>query len=77
MQKPPIQGYLTMPREWVQWFNRVWEILTSVDDSGTTAQRPTVGLFVGRPYFDTTLGQPIWLKSVTPTVWVTADGIAA
>lgn len=41
---------------------------------GTTAQRPTVGLYVGYPFFDTTLGKPIWVRSVGPTVWVDGAG---
>lgn len=34
--------------------------------SGSTASRPTVGLFVGYPYFDTTLGKQIWYNG---SVW--------
>jgi hypothetical protein len=29
------------------------------------------------PYFDTTLGYPIWLESVNPDVWVDATGTPA
>lgn len=80
MNRPPIDTSLNqqkMPREWAAWFTAAWNVLDSVDASGTTANRPTKNLFIGRPYFDTTIGKPIWLKSVRPTVWVTADGIAA
>jgi hypothetical protein len=41
--------------------------------SGTTANRPTT-VYVGMPYFDTTLGKMIWVKQVSPTVWVDGTG---
>ena len=43
---------------------------------GTTAARPaSPALYIN--YFDTTLGQPIWAKQITPTViWVNAAGVA-
>ncbi|MEK5360742.1 hypothetical protein ACPOM7_19040 [Peribacillus castrilensis] len=41
--------------------------------SGTTANRPT-DYIVGESYFDTTLGKPIWCKTVAPVVWVDAMG---
>jgi hypothetical protein len=39
--------------------------------SGTTANRPTIQLQIGQPYFDTTLGIPIWYNG---TVWKNASG---
>lgn len=41
--------------------------------SGNTASRPTSGS-VGLMYFDTTLGQPIWIASTGPIVWCNASG---
>lgn len=42
---------------------------------GTTAQRPAAP-FVPQPYFDTTLGFPIWCKQVTPSIiWVDGAGV--
>ena len=38
---------------------------------GTTANRPTFDLQIGTPYFDTTLGIPIWYNG---TVWVNSSG---
>lgn len=43
----------------------------SYPTSGTTAQRPTYSLFIGRFFFDTTLGKPIWWNG---TVWKDATG---
>jgi len=68
----PINGVLTP--NWVQWFTKIGLFAGSVSDSGTTAHRPTSGLFVGRFYFDTTLGKPIWLETVSPVGWVDATG---
>ena len=46
---------------------------------GTTAARPTTGLYAGLRYLDTTLaagGKPIW-RNATNTGWVDATGTAA
>lgn len=56
---------------WANWFTQVFRVLFAVQDSGTTAQRPTKSLWEGRPYFDTTLGKPIWYKTAG---WVDATG---
>ena len=42
--------------------------------AGTTALRPTLNLYVGLQYFDTTLGKPIWCKYGSGT-WVDATGV--
>lgn len=59
---------------WRQWVTASFRILFDLQNSGTTAHRPTAALYTGKFYFDTTLGKPIWLKSVGPTVWVDATG---
>jgi hypothetical protein len=64
---------LTVP--WASWFTRANRTVQAVNQSGTTANRPTSGLWVGRPFFDTTLNKPIWVKAVSPAVvWVDATG---
>lgn len=47
--------------------------------SGTTPNRPTSTSFrwTGMPYFDTTLGLPVFLKIASSNAWVKADGTAA
>lgn len=65
-------GSATVP--FAVWISRVNTIANSVQNSGTTAQRPTTGLWIGRGYFDSTLGLPVWVKSVNPTVWVNGAG---
>ena len=63
-----------MPQSWMQWIGKIRLYAGSLSESGTTAGRPTANLWVGRMYFDTTLGQPIWLKTVSPADWVDATG---
>lgn len=67
-------GQTSVNNEWRNFFVAVYNICNAVTMSGTTAHRPTTLLWVGRTYFDTTLGIPIWLKSVGPTVWVNSAG---
>lgn len=57
------------------WLQSVYLICFSLQQSGTTAQRPTKSLWIGRFYFDTDLTKPIWVKQVTPSVlWCDATG---
>lgn len=62
-------------RTWMQWFSRVHDIVLSLQQSGPTSDRPKKVLWVGRRYFDTTLGKPVWFKSARPDVWVDAAGV--
>lgn len=61
-------------RTWMTWVNRVSLAISGVTESGATADRPVKGLWVGRMYFDTTLGQPIWYDG---SDWVDATGASA
>lgn len=63
---------LTVP--WGQWFTLVQATVLSIRQSGATADRPTKVLWIGRPYYDTTLGKPVWVNSVNPTVWHDGSG---
>lgn len=60
------------------FFSSIHDWLGPVGLSGTTANRPVNSprnfLYVGQSYFDTTLGIPIWVKSLNPTVWIDATG---
>lgn len=62
------------------FFGSIHDWLGPVGQSGSTADRPTNfsrnPLYVSQQYFDTTLGKPIWVKSLNPTVWVDATGSA-
>lgn len=46
------------------------------DNTGTTGNRPTVGVSPGLMFFDTTLGKPIW-RNAANNGWITADGLSA
>jgi hypothetical protein len=64
--------------EWQAFFNAGQQIMFNISRSGPTASRPTSkldGRYVGMPYFDTTLGLTISLKSVNPDVWVNGAGV--
>jgi hypothetical protein len=65
----------SMPKVQVAWYGAVGRLLNAITGTGTTAQRPTKGLYVGRPYFDQSLaagaGKPIWYNG---TAWVDGAG---
>jgi hypothetical protein len=58
--------------EWLEFFSDAYFAIAGLQQSGTTANRPTKRLYVGMPYFDTTLNRPIWY---TGTNWIRADGV--
>ena len=82
----PTDTRIASPRDgklmpwWQNFFSSVHDFLGPIGQSGVTAKRPLDSsrnpLYVGQPYFDTTLGKPIWVKSRNPTVWVDATGAA-
>ena len=59
---------------WAGWFSNAQVILSDLSNSGTTAQRPTGQPYVGKTYFDTTLGLPIFMKTPATNTWVNAAG---
>jgi hypothetical protein len=61
-------------KDWQEFFSSVYFSVTYLQQSGTTAERPTKGLYIGRPYYDTTLGYQICVNSVNPTVWHNGAG---
>ena len=63
-----------LTQSWLAWFSAAQKILQSIGNSGTTSHRPTHNLYVGQQYFDTSLGYPVWVKSIDPIVWVQYDG---
>jgi hypothetical protein len=65
-------GFLTTP--WRSWIARVHNAVASLYQSGTTANRPTKLLWIGRRYFDQDLNAPVYVASVNPTVWVSTVG---
>ncbi|MES1989221.1 MAG: hypothetical protein V4440_14550 [Pseudomonadota bacterium] len=64
---------------WLEFFSAVFIGIKYTQTSGTTAQRPTTGLFPGRFYFDISLGvrgKPIWIAKDGQT-WIDATGAIA
>lgn len=53
---------------WISWLNSVAFWLFPIGQFGTTANRPTTNLYVGRIYYDTTLGYPVWVHQVSPSI---------
>ena len=78
MNQPPLTSPINS-HEWQIWFDQLSMLVNAMQMSGTTADRPTKGLYIGRVYFDTTLGKPIWLQSYAAgvAVWCLATGAAA
>ena len=60
--------------DWYNWAVAITNAINALRSSGTTTNRPTKNLFVGRTYFDTTLGKPIWYDGAG---WVDATGASA
>ena len=64
---------------WFAWFKQVFLTCFSVQDSGTTAQRPSnlpqpQQLWIGRRYFDTTVDQPVWWDGTKWVTWSASSG---
>jgi hypothetical protein len=63
---------------WVAWLESLYRVVAPLGTNGTTAQRPIgtqqLPLYIGQPYFDSTLGYPVFVKSLNPTVWVNGAG---
>ena len=62
---PPVNSNLPLDAEgtaarwtgpWGNWFSQAYRILFAEAESGTTANRPTKNLYIGRSYFDVSLG---------------------
>ena len=59
---------------WKAFFTDIFNVCVSVQSSGITANRPVKNMWIGKQYFDTTIGKPIYWNG---TIWVKADGTAA
>lgn len=60
---------------WQAWVHSIQQWLGPQGQTGITSARPTKSLYIGLSYFDTTLGYPVFVKQVSPSiVWVNASG---
>jgi hypothetical protein len=69
-----IQSQSGMSKAWLTFLTKVGLTTESLRESGVSANRPVKGLWIGRQYFDSTLGYPIWYDG---TQWVDATGTPA
>jgi hypothetical protein len=53
------------------WLTKLWRLVGTLEQAGTTAQRPTDGLFIGRRYYDKSLNKPVWYDG---SQWRDASG---
>jgi hypothetical protein len=61
----------------MQFFHIAQQIALGVTRSGPTGARPTAaiqGRWIGMPFYDTTIGKPVYLVSIGPDVWKDAAG---
>lgn len=71
-------GWLT--ETWLNFFQALYNVVRPIGSNGNTAARPIHNpargstLYVGQQYFDTTLGYPVYVSSLNPTVWVNGAG---
>lgn len=56
---------------WPAWYTWLTNGVNALIHSGPTAERPVQLLWVGRTYFDTDLGIPVWYDG---TNWIDATG---
>lgn len=59
---------------WRNFFSSVYTICNALTMSGTTANRPSVGLWEGRQFWDSTLQIPVYYAGAG--VWKNAAGAA-
>jgi hypothetical protein len=63
--------------DWESLFSRMYRIAAAEQDAGPTASRPEKGLWIGRPYYDTSLNFKVYVSAVNPTVWRDGAGVVA
>ncbi|PPC95238.1 MAG: hypothetical protein CTY33_00340 [Methylotenera sp.] len=80
IRPPPTRSPLTREQlnqmmaspEWLEFFSDAYFAIAGLQQSGTTANRPTKRLYTGMPYFDRTLGYQI---NYNGTAWVNSAGV--
>jgi hypothetical protein len=73
LTQPP-RSLAKTPEE-LAWLEQLARIVNAGVGSGTTANRPTTFVWLGRSYWDEDLDKPVYVKSVgPPVVWVDGAG---
>lgn len=59
---------------WASFWSQEASLILGMTRNGPTASRPTSSMtrYIGMPFFDTTLGFPVYMASVS--TWVRYDG---
>jgi hypothetical protein len=68
---------LSLKPEWASFFQAMQQTAIAASRNGSTTSRPTEdfkGRYEGMPFFDRTLGFPVFLKHASSNVWVRYDG---
>ena len=71
---------MTLRPEWASYFQSIQQIAFGSSRNGSSSARPTSdfpGRYEGMPFFDRTLGYPVYLKHASSDVWVRYDGAVA
>jgi hypothetical protein len=69
-----------LAQPWVSYWQALHNAAKPLGANGATSARPIhnpsagLTLYVGQQYFDATLGYPVFVKSLNPTVWVNGAG---
>lgn len=71
-RSPIADGTGFLGSDWQSWLTEAARVIIAATESGT--ERPQRFLWVGRRFFDTSLGKPIYVASLNPTVWKDAAG---
>jgi hypothetical protein len=71
---------LTLRQDWAAYFQSLQQVAIGSSRNGPTTERPTdsfKGRYIGMPFFDTTLGFPVFLEHASSNAWVDATGAPA
>lgn len=69
---------MTLKPEWAALFASLQQLTFNATRSGSTSARPSstnaIQRYPGQPFFDQSLGIPVFLKHASSNVWVDATG---
>jgi hypothetical protein len=69
---------MVMRPEWASFLQAMQQVTIGSSRNGSSSARPTsdfIGRYEGMPFFDRTLGYPVFLKHASSNVWVDGGGV--